>query len=70
MSVAPMTARPAASLELIAAEELADFPFLDYVEVGRYLNGLDDLGRAPLTVERWAPDHCPLSWKDLDHSYH
>lgn len=32
-----MTARPAASLELIAAEELANFPLLDYVEAGTNL---------------------------------
>lgn len=39
-----MTARPAASLELIAAEELADFPLLDDVEMGTNLKGGHDLG--------------------------
>lgn len=65
-----MTARPAASLELIATEELADFPLLDYVEVGTNLEGSHDLGRAPLTAEGRALDHCPFGWEDLDHSCH
>jgi len=39
-----MTARPAASLELITTEELADFPLLDYVEAGTNLESGHDLG--------------------------
>lgn len=65
-----MTARPAASLELIATEELTDFPLFDYVEAGTNLESGHDLGRAPLKAERWAPDHCPLGWENLDHSCH
>lgn len=70
MGVATMTARPAASLELIATKKLADFPLLNYVEAGTNLEGGHDLGRAPLKAERWAPDHCPLGREDLDHSCH